>query len=248
MVLIQRQNKGVLIGGVGMKRMRFQLSIGIIFIILGFMLSIQLKSTIHTMSINKVRQVKDLSSEIETLKRQKVDLIAERQEYQDKVEAYEEYVAEESRTLKIIKNEINKLKLVTGLTDVQGEGIIMTIKPKPSSRLDTVNTLPISSSDFIKIINDLYSVGAEAISINNERITGITHIKEVSKGILINNNLYNSIQTFIIKVIGNQNKLSDLYNMPNVVVSDLKCSGFEVLIRVENIVRIFKYNSINNNK
>ena len=71
----------------------------------------------------------------------------------------------------ILQSELNKHKIIAGFKEVQGPGIIIKMEDNMSEEafgqeydLDLIH-----DADVLRIINDLRSAGAEAISINNQR-------------------------------------------------------------------------------
>jgi uncharacterized protein YlxW (UPF0749 family) len=226
--------------GIYMKRIKSQLSLGLVCIVLGLMLSFQLKSTFNTLNVSKSRQFKDLTTEIDSLKKQRDDVLVKLQEFQNKVDSYEKNAASKSETAKVMKDEIDKLRFLSGVVDVQGEGI--TINITPVTDIKSGETSPISSSDIIDIVNELNSVGAEAISINEERYVGRTQIRDIGSYIKINDSKFSMTQAFTICAIGAPDILHGVFNLPGSIVEDLKNAGFQVDIQPSTSIKILKYN------
>lgn len=223
-----------------MKKAKNQLSLGLVCIILGLMLSFQIKSTYTATNITNQRQFKDITKELDDLKKQKDDLNQKLQDYQKKVDDYEKAAASQSGTARMMKKNIDELRFLSGLVDVEGEGI--TIKITPVTDLTSKETLPISSSDIIDIINDLNSAGAEAISINDERYVGRTQIRDIAGEIKINDSKFDPTQVVTIKAIGAPDILNGVFKLPGSIVDDLRNSGIEVKITPESDIKILKYN------
>jgi uncharacterized protein YlxW (UPF0749 family) len=106
--------------------------------------------------------------------------------------------------------------MLNGKTKVEGPGILMTIDDRNAYD-------KITSSDLQDIVNVLRYSGAEAISINNQRIIANTPISEAGKNMLINKTPVNTNDgiTYEIKVIGDSEKLERLVKITNNLVSDL---------------------------
>lgn len=223
-----------------MKKAKYQLSLGLVCLILGLMLSFQIKSTYSTQSVTTQRQFKDITKELDDLKKQKEELSLRLQDYQKKVDDYEKAAANKNSTAKMMKNEIDQLRFLSGQVDVVGEGI--TMKITPATDLTTKDTMPISSSDIIDIINELNSAGAEAISINDERYVGRTQIRDISGEIKINDSRFDPTKLITIKAIGDPDILSGVFKMPGSIIQDLQNSLFDVKITPSSNVKILKYN------
>lgn len=223
-----------------MKKVKSQLSLGLVCIILGLMLSFQLKSTFTTQNVTSSRQFRELNSQIDVLKKQRDDYNSKLQEYQKKVDDYEKSAASVSGTAKAMKDEIDKLRFISGLVDVEGDGITITITPVTD--IASRQTTPIASADIIDIINDLNSSAAEAISINEERYVGRTQIRDVAGTIKINDSKFDPNQVFTINAIGAPNVLFGVFKLPGSIVENLRESGFDVKINEEHNIKILKYN------
>ena len=60
-----------------------------------------------------------------------------------------------------MEEELNKLNIVTGATNLKGPGLEVVIE----------RYMPILYIDIINIINELWAAGAEAVAINEHRVT-----------------------------------------------------------------------------
>jgi uncharacterized protein YlxW (UPF0749 family) len=187
------------------------------------------------------RKVEDIVKEVESLKKQRDDLSAKVQEYQKKVDEIEKGAASDSAITSKMKTDLDNVKKLAGLTDVEGKGILMTLTPQ----IDIAsNQSPVvMSSDLLSIINELNSAGAEAISINDERYTGRTQIREAGFAIIINGTSFDQTKPFIIKAIGKPNLLSKAFDFNGGIVDILKSDGINVKIAEQESVNIYKYNN-----
>ena len=78
--------------------------------------------------------------------------------------------------------ELKKNNMLLGLTDVTGEGVIVTLKDNDavdSTKVLDSSYLLVHDSDLLGIVNELKNGGAEAISINGERIVSTSSIHVV---------------------------------------------------------------------
>ena len=103
-------------------------------------------------------------------------------------------------------DEINRNNMILGLTDVTGPGIVITAKDgAPSGATDNMSLFLIHDADLREIVAELWNAGAQAISINDQRIVNSTCIMCAGNIISINNEKVNS--PFVLKAIGNQESL-----------------------------------------
>jgi uncharacterized protein YlxW (UPF0749 family) len=96
-----------------------------------------------------------------------------------------------------------------GLVPVRGPGIVATVTSAPGSDANQM----VRDSDLAQLADALWSAGAEAISVNGERLTVLTSFRNVGTGILVNNHPVNP--PFVFSAIGDPSSLAaDLLTTP----------------------------------
>ena len=123
------------------------------------------------------------------------------------------------------------MRTTLGKTDVEGEGIKITLKDGEEE---------VISEDLLKLVNELKLAGAEAISINDQRIINLTDIVDVNSYILVNGQRLSS--PFDIKAIGNQQYLSSGISSKGGYSDTIKTNGKNISISEEKNIKINKYN------
>ena len=105
------------------------------------------------------------------------------------------------------KQEVLTLSKFTGSHKKVGEGIIIKLSDsdQPLQLYENPNIGLIHNTDLLEVINNLWSAKAEAISLNDERITSRTGIRCIGPTILVNKTRITP--PFIIKAIGNPTNL-----------------------------------------
>lgn len=218
-----------------------QLWIGFICVILGFMVSYQLRYIKTPRYQYTTRQFENLVKETEDLKKQRDELLIKTQELQMKIDEIEKSVASSNKVASQMKEELDQLRLLSGLTDVEGPGIEITITPV--NDLSNKQASQVYYKDLIDIVNELNSAGAEAISINDERFVGRTQIRQAGLSIKINDSKFDPTQPFVIKAIGDPAILEGAFKMPDSIIEILKkIGGFEIKIVRSDKLKILKYN------
>ncbi len=125
-----------------------------------------------------------------------------------------------------------------GLTAVKGSGIVMTLNDAAAPGELALEDYIIHDSDIVPLLNDLRKAGAEAISINGERVLGMTKTVCAGPTILINSSRYPV--PFEFKAIGDPEVLYEaLENSESVGV--LRLYDIRVEIRIEPELTIGKY-------
>ena len=139
---------------------------------------------------DSVRKLKDTDEQLESLKKQVADLHTD-EALQEKIDRYETFL---------------------GMTDVKGQGIIVTVSDNDEYNRQNNSFASINASNYlvhdgnlVAIVNELKAAGAEAISINDKRITGSTAITCAGNVIQVNGEKVGS--PFVIKAIGQKDLL-----------------------------------------
>ncbi len=141
------------------------------------------------------------------------------------------------------KNQITDGNKMLGLTDVKGPGVIITVS---DSKLDTGNSLLSSEllvhdKDILGIVNELKNAGAEAISINGQRVVSTTAI--ICGGNIININGERIGSPFVIQAIGLPETLANL-DRPGGYLKLLRERELEVDLDKSNNITIPKYTGV----
>ena len=138
----------------------------------------------------------------------------------------------------LLNKELEKANIISGKTDVEGKGIIITINESEENK--------IKINDLLLIINALKAAGAEAISVNDERITSMTDIVYIND-LFIKINGQRILMPYVIKAIGNQTYLESALLGNGGYVDELKKLGYDILIEKDRVA-IYKYEDEFNTK
>jgi len=189
--------------------------LAVILCILSIAITIQVKSFIYGDDRDY------LLSEQDELKRQNLSdyilmnenlakILEERQnEYEGRIRSLGDNELEIS--IKELYEELSIIDTIAGLTEVSGKGIIITLNDKNdygdvSGETPEQSTLLVHNYHVYGVINELKKAGAQAISINNERVISTTEVHCTGGNININGNRY--LPPYEIKAIGNPDVLN----------------------------------------
>ena len=145
-------------------------------------------------------------------------------EYEDKMQSNEE-------TKGLVKKELEEAKKNFGLSDVEGEGIIITLTDNDEIGYDY--------EDLLDLVNELRDAGAEAISINNERIVNMSDIINRAERIRVNSK--NISSPYVIKAIGDKTYLKSALTIKNGYYDLKEKNGYDIKIEEKNNIKINKY-------
>ncbi len=175
------------------------ITIGIVCFVLFFTMFVQFNTIERTdlANISTMREA-ELREELAKWNTRYEDLSQKYEEETVKKQEYEESLGTDVEASTLIEEELAETNVLLGLTDVEGPGIEVTL-----SNNSTVN---IDAYDLLELVNELRLAGAEAISINGERIVSMSEIVDINYSfIVVNGNRISSPYT--VKAIGNQTYL-----------------------------------------
>lgn len=226
------------------KKQKFQISMSIVILILVFAVTWQIKGVRKTNAVES-----QISNRIETLQQdykseleKNEKLLQQIIELQNDLTKYREQVTQSGGVAKILKEELTRAETIAGLTDVSGNGVIVTIKDGGQGVGNIVYDDGygiVHDSYLLTILNELRASGAEALSLNNERILATSEIRCVGPTVSVNNT--KQAAPFEIKAIGNADTLENALRMPGGAVEQAAFYGVEVSIKKSNKLLIKKY-------
>lgn len=193
-----------------MKKATSQIFVAIVCAFLGFLLANQFKIISFKNASNNTNQNANILAEIDALKKEKEELLKTNSTLSEELKNLEETAAEEGEVEAEIKKQLDNARMSLGLVDVKGPGITITITPKTpvfnSSNSD--NTRDVSEEELIHVINTLRFAKAEAISVNDYRLTPQTGIKNSGNWIWVGTQKIDPKDKIVIKAIGNKKDLN----------------------------------------
>lgn len=155
-----------------------------------------------------------------------------------KIAEYQEKLEKNEAASELIDKELVQSNIAIGKNDVVGEGVIVTLRNGQEE--------DISAWDLIYLVNELRYAGAEAISINDVRITNTTEIVDLAEYTYIMVGGQRVEAPYFVKAIGNQTYLSSVLNMKDSGYVDLYKDSSEeykqVSMEVSKKILIPKYN------
>lgn len=213
------------------------ITIGLVCFLLVAVMLMQFKIVNETdiTSIENMRE-SELRTELANWKAKYEETDEKYQETAQKIDEYKQTKESNEETEQLVNAELEQANMILGKTDVEGEGIEITLRDTDSEEISKIN-----ADDLIVIVNSLKLSGAEAISINDERIINMTDIVNINNS-FIKINGQRILAPYVIKAIGNQTYLESGLVGNGGYVDELKKLGHNVSITKQNKVQIGKYN------
>lgn len=201
------------------------------------------KNTVGS-SISDNSQLKD-----EILRwKEKYDYAYRELEYAEKfLETSRKRATENDEESIALENELTLSNKLLGLTELKGTGVIVTLDDNREVTQESVGILSLSSflihdGDLIQVVNELRNAGAEAISINDQRITHATGILCDGNVVRINGKKIGA--PFIIKAIGFPESLYYALEKPGGYMQILRQDGTIATVDKSDDITISKYDGI----
>ena len=215
------------------------ITVGLLCFVLMTVMFMQFKIVNQTdiTSIENMRKT-ELTTELASWKQRYEETNKKFEETEKTLNEYRNSEKTSAESEKILEEEADQVNMIMGKTNVEGEGIIITLKDI-TDELST-DVAEIKADDLLTIVNALKLAGAEAISINEQRIINSTDIVYINNS-FIKVNQQRILAPYIIKAIGNQSYLEAGLVGSGGYIDELKQLGHDVTIEKTNKVRINKY-------
>ena len=209
-----------------MNKIKISIVLGIMCFALTFGIFLQIKTVENSnMQVSQNYEENNLRAEVLKFKEKYDNKLKE-------VEKAEETLEKERESATKNNSELENAELQPG--------VIVTLKDSKtnSANVLNINDLLVHDLDVLSVINELKNAGAEAISINDQRIISTTAIS--CEGNVININGEKVGVPFTIKAIGLPESL-DALSRPGGYLEILKRYGIEAELKKSNDITIPKY-------
>ncbi len=130
-----------------------------------------------------------------------------------------------------LETELTQDEILAGTVPVQGPGVVVTW-----SNGSAPAAYRITDIDLLLLVNELRAAGAEAISINGQRITAQTEIRSAANYILINQ--AQSQAPFTINAIGQKQALSGALTLAGGLYDESQQEGLSMAIAKSQSVTV----------
>ena len=171
------------------------ITIGIMVLILTTVIFVQFKTIKHT-DITLIENMREdeLKAEISNFKQKTAEVQNQMQETNLKIKEYETSITTGKEASELLKKELEQQNNILGKNTVKGTGIIVTLTDTRAQK--------ITSKDLRELLNQLKVDGAEAISINGQRIVYDSYVVDLG-GTYISVNGERIVSPYEVKAIGN---------------------------------------------
>ena len=203
-----------------MKLTKWQIAITSICMITGLMLTVTLQAQENTRLNPTTERSETLASVAEKLQHEVGALEMELINLRKELAKNQELVVGDTDELTLLQDNLQNAKIEAGLTPVTGPGLIFTLDDRKDALTQDLALAQkdgevitdywpylVHDSYLLNIVNDLRNAGAEAISINGERIVGASEIKCGGYIVFVNGQQLSA--PYKIEAIGNSSRLEE---------------------------------------
>lgn len=205
--------------------LKTNIMIGLVCVVLGIVFALQYKAVndSYLEGLFPSQRALQLEAELGKVLEEKETLQNQLLEFEQELRSIQESESKENAVLKNLNEEILKYRLFGGFEDVQGQGLQITVDdpPKEMGFASGDGSVIMYNYDLLlSVINGLNAAGAEAISINGQRIIATTEIHLAGNNLNINN--VPTAPPFVIKAIGNADTLEASLNIRFGIVWEMR--------------------------
>lgn len=210
------------------------ITIGLVILILTAVIFLQFK-TINQTDITSLENMREdeLKAEISNFKQKVEEISKEIADTETKIAEYEKAINTDKEASELLTKELEQQNNILGRNAVEGSGVIVTLTDTRAQK--------ISSEDLRALLNELKEAGAEAISINGQRIVYDSYIVDIGTT-YISVNGQRIVSPYEVKAIGDPTYLESGLSKKQYGYIDTKLEeGKDVTLKREDNITINKY-------
>ncbi len=232
-----------------MKNWKVALTLGILCCILSIAISIQFKTINDSNStVSQTLTGNELRDQVLKWKEKYDKASKDLEKSEKKLEEIRLQATKNDENALDKETKIKQDNILLGLTDVTGSGIVITLKDNNTvkrsniSPLDNIELYLVHAGDLVEVVNALRNAGAEAISINGQRITNYTSIYCAGNVVVVNGEKISS--PVEIKAIGSPELLYGSITIPGGYLELMEDTGVMVEVKKTDNISIGKYDKV----
>lgn len=219
--------------------------ISVMSTILGMLIAASLKTQQQVQTVTGVRGLRfdELAGLYTNKNRENQRLRQQISDLENKNTELLNAMANRNKDASVFNVELQDAKLLAGLTEVEGPGLLVTLtdSQKKVAENDPLGPMGylIHDLDIRDVVNELRAAGAEAVSVNKQRLTSTSAIRCAGPVTLIND--VDIAAPFQVKAIGDPKTLESALRMPGGVVARMPDPKMISIEQAESI-KIEAYN------
>jgi len=190
----------------------WQIYLAITFILLGLLISTQIQTQNRLDSDLASQSTSDLTIMIKNLTDRRLQLTEELTEAEFILEVYQEEYLDDSLLLSQLNSDIARLELINGTVPAKGPGITVAVSGN------------LLASDLSVLVNEFWAAGAEAVAINDVRITPYSGFNYIGTSTATYLTCGDEIlaEPIVLQAVGNGATLERSLTMPGGIADNLE--------------------------
>jgi len=218
-----------------LKGLQWTLAVG--GLILGIMLAYQFRVTSEINKTEPVQRTQLLALQLNQLKEDRDSL----QEQVNSLRTEFDRVSAGPQDIEL-KEGLDQARILAGVTELSGPGVEVTLNDsnitlKPG---ENPNLYVLHDEDVLHVLNELRAAGAEAISINGQRLLAGTEVRCTGPTIVLNRDK-RLAPPYVISAIGDPNTLESAIKLKGGVAETLQFWGIQVGVKKMSQVTVPAY-------
>lgn len=213
-------------------------AIALVCVVLGFMLSMQFKVQ-NQVALNAtgVQRSQELVAQLRKAEQDRDQLASDVVDLRAQMLA----MANNQTQFKDLAQQLELAQVSAGLIPVTGRGVTVTLtdSSRPVTPGENPNNFIIHDEDVLKTVNDLAAAGAEALSINGQRLTGRSEIR--CSGATITINGVRTAPPIVISAVGDPDGMESSINVRGGIGDQLRPFGMQVSVKKETALVVPAY-------
>lgn len=211
-------------------RAKLTLSLTVVSMVLGFMIALQYKQQMQSHLSNGYSttdtEKKKLLAQLNALKQSNQDSQQQLAKLTGQLSTFEQQSAGSSGSLINLRQRLQDERILAGSTPVTGPGVSVTLMDGVPNGQNVRDYLT-HDWEVRSVINELFTAGAEAVSINGYRVVATSGV--FCSGPVVRVNDHRIAAPFNIQAIGDPQTLKSALTMPGGILDSLRInSGIKV--------------------
>jgi uncharacterized protein YlxW (UPF0749 family) len=149
---------------------------------------------------------------------------------------YQTAMAQQGGQSKLLNESLQEMKKLAGLTEVEGPGVTVILRDATQQAAQVIDNLNIHDVDVLRVVNELWNAGAEAIAVNGNRVVAGTSFRCVGAVILVNN--IQIAPPVVVEAIGDPQTLSGALNLRGGVIEEIRQTGGEQMVTIRSVTKM----------
>lgn len=229
-----------------MKKFSGMIVIGLLALFIGLVISIQITTTQGSDigGLVPVAKAQGYLEELKKVRAEKDAAMTELNDLEERLDKIEKEKSDEDFFLKGVLSDLEKYKMAAGVVDVKGPGVVITVEdPLPTEEFtDEYSVIMLRYELLLSLVNKMKDAGAEAISINGQRIIVTTEISLAGDN--VNINTVPTAPPYIIKAIGNPDTIESTLTIRFGIIEQMKNYGLRINIKKSDEIEVPRYSGI----